>query len=359
MKKLIFKYSLLLIGLTGLIPLTKAQQVIISDVAGFNLAVAGTVDINADLINNSPNALFLGTFVFSGTAEHEIGGTAPVEFTGLSINNTAGIRLATDVAVTGNLNLLAGSIYLLSSNITVGSNATLTGSFSPTVMIIADGSGQFKREIPGTGNYIFPVGDTTGLIDYSPVNLTFQNGTFTNAVVGVSLKNEKHPENSSTKNYLNKYWVISQTGVSDFLCTAVFTYSNEDIVGSEANLWGAKWNGNQWTVLNQASLNQFSGTVDSFSEFTAGEKTVLAIDDEINLSDEINITVNNNNIIISSDNNIKLDRVQIYNLSGQLVYEKDLNSKTYNEVNFNAQSNYYIVKVYSDKQFISKKIFKN
>jgi hypothetical protein len=359
MEKFIYKYYLLLMGFMFGFPLANAQQVIISDVAGFNLTQAGTVDINADLINNSPNAVFLGTFVFSGTVEHEIGGTAPIEFAGLSVNNTEGIHLSTDVAVTGNLDLIAGSINLLSSNITVGSNATLSGSFSPSIMIIADGSGQFKREIPGEGTYIFPVGDTTGMADYSPVSLTFQSGTFTNAVVGISLKNEKHPENTSIDNYLNKYWVVSQTGISDFLCTAVFTYSNEDIVGSEANLWGAKWDGNQWTVLNQASLNQFSGTVDSFSEFTAGEKTVLAVNDEIKLDDQIKITLDNNNIIIRSDNNLKLDRMQIYNLSGQLIYEKNLNATTYNEVNFNAQSNYYIIKVYSGKQFVSKKIFKN
>ncbi len=359
MKKLIFKYSLLLWGFILFAPAAKAQQVIISDVAEFNLAVAGTVDINADLINNSPNALFLGTFVFSGTVEHEIGGTAPVEFTNFSLNNTEGIHLATDISVSGDINLIAGTLNLLSNNLTIKSSATVSGSFSPDIMVIADGTGQLKREITQTGTYLFPIGDTTGLVDFSPVSLTFNDGTFTNAIVSINLKNEKHPENKSVNNYLNKYWVVSQTGISDFLCTAVFTYSNEDIVGSEANLWGAKWDGNQWTVLNQASLNQFSGTVDSFSEFTAGEKTVLAIDDKINLDNEINITVDNNNIIISSDNNIKLDRVQIYNLSGQLVYEKDLNNKTYNEVDFNAQSNYYIVKVYSGKQFISKKIFKN
>ncbi len=357
MKKILLKYSLILFGFTLFYPAINAQQVIISDVAEFNLAVAGAVDINADLINNSPNALFLGTFTFSGTTEHEIGGAAPVEFTGLSINNSTGIRLSTDVSISGNLDLINGTINLLNSSITLRSNATLSGSFSPTVMIIADGAGQLKREISGTGTYLFPVGDTTDLVDYSPVSLTFSSGTFTNAVVGVHLKNEKHPENTSVNDYLNKYWAISATGLTDFKCDAVFIYSNEDIIGTEANLWGAQWDGNQWTMLNQASLNQFSGTVSSFSDFTAGEKKVLSVDDELS-TDDIEIVVEGNNIVIRS-NAVKLERAEVYNLSGQLIYSKDLAKSAVNELNFNARANYYIVKVYSEKQSISKKIFKN
>ncbi|MCF6239720.1 MAG: T9SS type A sorting domain-containing protein [Bacteroidales bacterium] len=357
MIKRLFKYSLLLQGILFLCPTINAQQVIVSDAAEFNLAVAGTVDINADLINNSPNALLLGTFAFSGNTEHEIGGTAPIEFNNLSINNSAGIRLSTDIMVTGNLDLIAGTVNLLNSNVTIGSNASLSGSFSPNVMLIADGSGQLKREIAGSGTYLFPVGDTSNLTDYSPVSLTFSSGTFTNAVVGVNLKNEKHPENTSVNDYLNKYWTLSGSGLSDFSCTATFTYSNEDIVGSESNLWGAKWDGNQWTVLNQAAMNTFSGTINSFSDFTAGEKKVLSVEDEL-LPDDVKITVEGNNIIIRSDA-VKLERAEIYNLSGQLIYSKDLSQNTVNELNFNARPNYYIVKVYSDKQTISKKIFKN
>ena len=358
MKKFIYKFSLLLVGMIICIPATKAQQVIITDAAGFNLTVDGTAEINADLINNSQNALFLGTFNFVGTLEHEIGGSAPVEFVNFTLNNTEGVRLSTDVSVSGVINLLDGTINLINNNLTIGSNATLSGTFSTDVMVIADGSGTLKREIPSTGTYIFPIGDTTGLVDYSPVSLTFNEGTFSNAVVSINLKNEKHPENTSTDNYLNKYWTISQTGISDFSCDAVFTYSNEDIVGSEAKLWGAKWDGNQWEILNQASLNQFSGTVNSFSEFTAGEKTVLAVDDELNLDDEVEVFFNGDKIIIRSDN-VKLEKAEIYNTNGQLIFSKDLSKNALNELKFNAKSNYYIVRLFTGKQFISKKIFKN
>ncbi len=358
MKNIFYKCGLLLIGLILCVPAIKAQQVIITDAAGFNLTVDGTAEINADLINNSQNALFLGTFNFVGTVEHEIGGSAPVEFVNLTLNNTEGVRLTTDVSVSGAINLLAGTINLLGSNLTIGANASLSGTFSPDVMIIADSTGTLKREIPAMGTYIFPIGDTTGLIDYSPVSLTFNEGTFSNAVVSINLKNEKHPENTSTDNYLNKYWTVSQTGISDFSCDAVFTYSNEDIVGSEAKLWGAKWDGNQWEILNQASLNQFSGTVNSFSEFTAGEKTVLAVNDDLNIEDKVKVFFDGDKIIIRSDN-VKLEKAEIYNTNGQLIFSKDLSKNALNELKFNADPNYYIVRLYTGEQFINKKIFKN
>jgi len=356
MKKIILKYSLFLVGLILFAEQINAQQVIISDAAGFSLGQVGTVDINADLINNSPNSVFGGTFIFSGSAEHEIGGTAPVNFVNLTINNESGIKITNDIAVSGNLNLLAGTVYLLNNNITIGSAATLTGDFSSTIMIVADSAGQFKREISGTGTYLFPVGDTSGIVDYSPVSLSFTSGNFSDAIVGINLKNKKHPQNTSVNDYLNKYWIVSQNGISDFSCNLIFTYSNEDIVGNVENLWGAKWDGSQWTMLNQASFNQFSGTVNSFSEFTAGEKSVLSTVDKLS-DDDVEIIISGDNIIIRSDN-IQFDRAEIYNLSGQLIYSKDLFEQTINELNFYAHPNYYIVKVYAGKQSISKKIFK-
>lgn len=359
MTHLLLKYAFLFAGLLFFPPLSKAQEVIIGDASGFNLTVNGTADINANLINNSPNTVFTGTSNFLGDVPHEISGNKPIEFANLVISNTAGISILTDVTVNTMLNLLGGSLNLLGNSLTIGGTADITGSFSPTTMIVADGAGSLKREITGTGIYLFPVGDTTGLADYSPVSLNFSSGTFTDAIVSVNLKNEKHPENTSTTDYLNKYWVVSQSGISNFSCDAVFTYSNEDIVGSESNIWGAEWDGSQWSLMNQASSNQFNGTLTDFSEFTAGEKDVLSsIGDDILSPEDIDIIIDNGNIVIRGNNNdLKLERAEIYSLSGQMIYSQDLNNSI-NELRFNASSDYYIVKVYTKNQFISKKIFK-
>ena len=71
-------------------------------------------------------------------------------------------------------------------------------------------------DLPIYVSYDFPVGDTSGIIDYSPVKLTFNSATFTDAIVSINLKNEKHAENSSANGYIDRYWTISQTGITDF-----------------------------------------------------------------------------------------------------------------------------------------------
>ncbi|MEN8121304.1 MAG: T9SS type A sorting domain-containing protein [Bacteroidota bacterium] len=352
------KYTFLFAGLFVFLQVSKAQQVIIGDAANFNLAVAGTVDINANLVNNSPNASFTGTFNFIGDIPYEISGTSPIEFATLSLSSTAGISLLTDVSVNTGLILNSGTLNLVNNNLTIGSAAAITGTFSPTTMVVADGTGALKRKITGDGIYLFPIGDTSGTtIDYSLASLTFSSGTYTDAIVSINVKNEVHPENSSPADYINRYWTVSQTGITDFSCDVSFLYTNEDIQGTESNIWGAQWDGSQWTTLNQASLNQFGGTVTSFSDFTAGDKSVMSIDDKLNV-DDIDIIVDQGNIIIRSDKNIKLEKAEIYSLLGQLVYSKGLNSSSSTELSFNASSDYYIVKVFTENQFISKKVFK-
>ena len=359
MKRLLLKYAFLFVGLLFFGQILKAQQVIIRDSVSLKLADSGIIHINANLVNNSDTTIFDGTVNFVGDTTYEISGSAPIIFDTLSLSSTAGVSLLTDISVISGLILNSGTLNLVNNNLTIGSAAEISGLFSPTTMIIADGTGALKREITENGTYIFPVGDTSGTsIDYSLASLTFSSGTYTNAVVSVNIKNEIHPENSSTSDYINRYWTVSQTGITDFSCDVDFYYTNEDILGTESNIWGAQWDGSQWTTLNQASLNQFGGTVTSFSDFTAGEKSVLSIDDNLTV-DDIDIIVDQNNIIIRSDKNIKLEKAEIYSLLGQLIYSKDLNGISSEEFSFNASSDYYIVKVYTENQFISKKIFKN
>ncbi len=358
MKCSLLKYAFLFLSIIVLGQILKAQQVIITDAAQFNLLPSGTVDINASLVNNSANASLAGTFNFVGTIPYEISGTEPVEFASLSINNSAGVSLLTDVSVNTNLNLGTGSLNLGSSSLTIGSIATISGAFSAANMIIADGSGFLKREIAGNGTYPFPIGDNSGTLDYSLANLTFTSGNYTNAVVSVNVTNEKHPNNSSTTDFINRYWTVSQTGITDFSCNVSFSYPNEDIQGTESNIYGAKWDGSSWLTLNNASMNQFTGTVSSFSEFSAGELLALSIEEVLSM-DDVDIIVADNRIIIRSDKNIKLIKAEFYSMLGQLVYSQDLNGTATSEISFNAGSDYYIAKIYTENQYISKKIYKN
>jgi len=351
------RIRLLIISLLMAFNYTFSQEVIITGDAILNITpnVTFVFSNGGKLINNSTTDTLNGKFIFSGPDTMGIGGTQATEFFNLSLENEAFVSLSNNIKVNTELNLVSGILNLLNNNLTILDGATITGTFSENNMIAADSDGKLQFEIAGNGTYLFPVGDTTGTNDYSPVNLIFNSGSYSDAVVSVNLKNEKHSNNSSPSNYLDRYWSLSQTGISGFECDVEFNYTNEDIQGTESDIYGGKWNGSYWTPLNQASLNAVTGTVNDFSDFTGGDLSALTIED----IDEYNveIIVNGNLITINSENNAKLVRADIYNLLGQKLFTKNLENADNHEIDFNAASDYYLIKVSFENSFITKKVF--
>ncbi|MBM4168931.1 MAG: T9SS type A sorting domain-containing protein [Ignavibacteria bacterium] len=146
-------------------------------------------------------------------------------------------------------------------------------------MIVATGSGELRKTFTGTGSFTFPVGDNTGTAEYSPVTLNFTSGSFSSAYAGVKLANSKHPNNTSSTDYINRYWTVSSSGISSFSCDASFVYVAADVEGTESNLYCGSWGGSSWTLLNAVNTGTktLSGTVSSFSDFTGGETSALPV----------------------------------------------------------------------------------
>ena len=146
-------------------------------------------------------------------------------------------------------------------------------------MVVATGSGELRKVFTGTGTFEFPVGSLGTSLDYSPVTLNFTSGSFSSAYAGVKLSQGKYDYNSSTTSYLNRYWTISQIGITGFSCGVTLQYLAGDVVGNEFDIWCGKYSSGAWTLLNVANLdaNQLSGTVTGFSTFTGGEQGVLPV----------------------------------------------------------------------------------
>jgi hypothetical protein len=147
-------------------------------------------------------------------------------------------------------------------------------------MVIATGSGEFRKLFAVTSSFTFPVGDTSGTDEYSPVTLNFIGGTFSSAYAGVRLVNAKHPSNGSSTDYLKRYWTVTQNGISGFSCNADFVYADEDIVGIESNITLGKWDGLNWINYGagNTAINKFSAVgVTSFSDFTGGQLGSLPV----------------------------------------------------------------------------------
>jgi hypothetical protein len=247
--------------------------------SGATLSNAGTVILKKTLANENPtpNSLGNGTVEFSGTAGQSISGQNV--FQHLTVNNASGITVGGNTVVNGILTLANGTVSLGSSNLLLGPSATITGTPSSTVMIIATGTGELRKEFPEayTGSFTFPVGDNTGTPEYSPVTLTFSGGTFAAGNrVGMTLANSKYPDPSITGNYLARYWTITQSGITNFTCNANFQYVAADVTGTESGISCTKVNPVPWVTygLTNAGAHLLTATgLTGFSSFTGLKST--------------------------------------------------------------------------------------
>ncbi len=209
-------------------------------------------------------------------------GTSPTTLSNLKINCAPGVKLGTDLTVDGILTLTNGLLTLGTYNLTLGANASIGGTPSSTNMIVPTGSGEVRKVFTSTpSSFTFPIGDSTDNADYSPIEFNLMVGTLSSAYVAAKVVNAKHPSNFADIDYLLRYWTLTQSGITSPAFTAYFYYVNDDINGTETNLYGGKWNGTEWQPIIQvdAANNRFySGSQTSFSDFTASELSALPVE---------------------------------------------------------------------------------
>jgi len=207
---------------------------------GGNLNNAGTLVLKTNFTNQNSTISDLGngTFIFSGSAQQSISGTNGLG--SLTMNNPGGLQfMGGDVTVTNSLNLVSGKVTLGANNLLLGPSANLIGNLNVYSMVVATGTGELRKSWNMPGTFTFPVGDNDGTPEYSPVKLVFTEGSFsTGNYTGVNLVNS--PYSNTPPSYLNRYWNITQSGISGFTCHTVFHYVPSDVNGEESNLYCAR-----------------------------------------------------------------------------------------------------------------------
>jgi hypothetical protein len=254
----------------------------------------GTIILRKNLTNGNtaPNSLGSGTIVFSGTTTQTVTGENIIQ--NMTVNNSAGITVTGNTQVNGTLLLTTGKVSLGSKNLLLGPSASISGTPSSVAMIIVTGLGELRKQFPEgfTGSFVFPVGDDTDTPEYSPVTLNFSGGTFASGnYAGVSLVNAKYPDHEITGNYLNRYWSISQSGITGFICNASFQYLPSDVSGTEELLSCTKVNPLPWVTngLTNTTLHQLTAAgITSFGAFTGLNSSTPPVNQEL-----ANITIPN------------------------------------------------------------------
>jgi hypothetical protein len=203
------------------------------------------------------------TFTFNGSSAQTIGGTAPTTFNKLTVNNTSGVSISQDQTVNSTLTLSAGRLNVGTKIFTFGPSApAVAGTFSASTMIVADGGGEVRKNYSSAGSYFFPIGDITGTAEYSPITLNYTSGSFAaGAYSGVKVTNARSPYNTSSTDFLKRYWTISNSGITAPSFTATAKYVAADIAGTESNISSAKYAGTApWVRYGIISSNTVTTT---------------------------------------------------------------------------------------------------
>jgi len=296
-----------------------------------------------------------GEIIFNGTADQTIGGTTSTNFPELSVDGY--VILNQDFQISDNLNLNNGALDIGDYNLIIDNlgNLTSTSGFSENAMIIADGNGQVLLTVPSTGEYFIPVGTNNGTLIFSPINLNFLSGTFNNSQLAINVYNQKHPLNESSADFLNRYWTIENTGISNFLCKSEFTFDNSDIVGNENYIYGGILNNNYWQLLNRVENNSIIDTLTYFSDVTGIHYNPNEIVEYDNL--DVNLSFQNNTLYVNSNLMLVDINFDIYNSIGQCIKNGKLNNSSFNVINLNVATGIYIIKLSSENLNYSKSFY--
>ena len=178
--------------------------------------------------------------------------------------------------------LTVDSLLLRNAVLTIGNhrltiNGVHTINTTSTAFINTNGSGVVRRNFNQTGSFIYPIGRGN---DYTPITLDFTTGSFSNAYVDVRVVNSKHPNNTSTTDYIERYWEINQSGLTSFNCNVVANYTKSDVQGTEGNLYAGLYSSSTWSLGLAVSTSDSSLTypnATSFSDISGGEQAVLPV----------------------------------------------------------------------------------
>lgn len=242
-----------LLNNTGTFGLAANATLTTANIAGVTITGTGT----GCVLSSGTRTYSAGAnFTFNGAADQITGTAVGATSVGiLTIATTAGAKVtlskpaSTTVAVSNTVNLVSG-ILIIGNTVDLQLNNAATfsgGPWSTSNMIVTPGTGR----VAGSGRIIkvfpngpqsnltftYPLGDITGTIEYSPVDITdLDYTTATSPYIDFRVKDGQHPSDPTLTNYISRYWecmsnLTSGTGVS---LTANFNYVPADIVGTEA-----------------------------------------------------------------------------------------------------------------------------
>ena len=149
----------------GTLNVNGGDSISISGTSTFT-STSGTLNITGNLLNSGGTFTHnSGTVIFNGSAAQTIGGTTPMTFNNLTINNSTGVNLGASQTVAGTLTLTSGALGVVTNTLTLSGPVSFTG-------------GSITSSATGTVNYN-KASNVQNIAPGNYGNLTFSNFTKT------------------------------------------------------------------------------------------------------------------------------------------------------------------------------------
>ena len=226
-----------------------------------------------------------GTFI-AGSANLFLNGASnqninSYTFNNLTVSNGGDKTILGNITVNGILNMSGTNINIGDNNLTIETTGSITGTYSATNMIATDGSGSFIKN--GTTNtafkMVYPLGTGTY---YTPMEVTSLTSTGTGSISVRAVASIAPGPPPSLTIDLNKYWEITETGLTITDADIQFSYNNNEVgSGGTQSEYRPRWyNGGVWETPLGASAKgvnpiSASGLTNINGVWTAQEEVII------------------------------------------------------------------------------------
>jgi hypothetical protein len=235
--------------------------------------LSGTLRLGGNLTNNVAAAGVFTTpvtgseVILNGSAAQTLGGssTATLLFDKLTLNNSNGVTMGSNVQVNNLLSFQNGIITTGLNILTIGLDGSVSGASSGAYV-----NGKLARVISVTGSDIaFPLGKGG---NYRPLSLNFSSLTGTSTVLAEQLESlmpGTPPVNVTF--FDDRYWKISQSGGTDFSYKLTLNAEGFSPSGTKKMIKGDSITNIDYNITY--SSPNYTNTIPftSFSNFGVGE----------------------------------------------------------------------------------------
>jgi hypothetical protein len=210
------------------------------------------LNIGGNWTSYDANAFKQGTatVTFNGSSSQTLLCTGGEVFNNLVLDNSAsvGLLLNSQVTVENQMTFTNGKLDLNGNNLIIGtnlSNGSISGGNAGSYAITYDGAinGDIIRNVASPGVLFYPVGDFSS---YSPITCTLNFASLSSATLSGRAVGGNHPNMGTSTNYIQRYWSLTPSGISNFNYHVSYSYAAGDAIGIEANLFPFKYNASGW-----------------------------------------------------------------------------------------------------------------